>query len=355
MSIVLLKVTSTNPLTVSTGDLSGLRPATMLLNPGDDFFGNTEDLSTASLISRGFLTVVTGPVSVNVVASTLPDDTSLGHPTLDGSGLIKVAELPTVTVAHGGTSATSLTANGVLIGNGTSAISASTLTNGQLLIGSTGVAPVAAGLTGTPSQITVTPGAGSITLATPQNIDTTATPQFAALGVNTAVGAAGTVTTTGNIQAGGNLIAVSNGTILWNTRSLMTSPANGQITLLNNSSTANASLLHQYVVATKTASSYAISATENLTQFNNNGAAGQVAFTLPASAPGMLYGFYVATAQNVRISGTGAETIRQAASVSTATTGHIDNTTIGGYIVLICHVAGQWVAMGTPEGTWAVT
>jgi hypothetical protein len=52
-------------------------------------------------------------------------------------------------------------------------------TNGQLLIGSTGAAPVAAALTGTANQITVTNGAGSISLSTPQSIHTGATPTFA--------------------------------------------------------------------------------------------------------------------------------------------------------------------------------
>ncbi len=55
------------------------------------------------------------------------------------------------------------------------------LTNGQLLVGSTGAMPVAASLTGTANQVTVTPGAGSITLATPQSIHTGASPTFAGL------------------------------------------------------------------------------------------------------------------------------------------------------------------------------
>lgn len=40
-------------------------------------------------------------------------------------------------------------------------------TNGQLLVGSTGAVPVVASLTGTANQLTVTPGAGSITLSIP--------------------------------------------------------------------------------------------------------------------------------------------------------------------------------------------
>lgn len=54
-------------------------------------------------------------------------------------------------------------------------------TNGQLLIGSSGAAPVLASLTGTTNQVTVTPGAGSITLSLPQNIHTSAIPSFASV------------------------------------------------------------------------------------------------------------------------------------------------------------------------------
>ena len=46
--------------------------------------------------------------------------------------------------------------------------------DGQLVIGSTGTTPVLSTLTGTANQITSTPGAGSITLSTPQDIHTAA-------------------------------------------------------------------------------------------------------------------------------------------------------------------------------------
>ncbi len=59
-------------------------------------------------------------------------------------------------------------------------------TDGQLLIGKTaGNTLVAASLTGTASQITVTPGSGTITLATPQNIATSSSPTFAGLSLGT--------------------------------------------------------------------------------------------------------------------------------------------------------------------------
>lgn len=54
-----------------------------------------------------------------------------------------------------------------------------TLTNGQLLIGSTGTAPSAAAITGTANQVIVTPGVGSITLSAPQSIGPTSSPTFA--------------------------------------------------------------------------------------------------------------------------------------------------------------------------------
>ena len=58
-------------------------------------------------------------------------------------------------------------------------------TDGQLPIGSAGAAPVLAALTGTANQVTVTNGAGSITLSTPQDIHTGASPTFAGLIIST--------------------------------------------------------------------------------------------------------------------------------------------------------------------------
>lgn len=52
-------------------------------------------------------------------------------------------------------------------------------TNGQLIVGSTGADPVLATLTGTSNQVTVTNGEGTITLSTPQSINTGATVTFA--------------------------------------------------------------------------------------------------------------------------------------------------------------------------------
>lgn len=70
----------------------------------------------------------------------------------------------------------------VSVANGGSG-TGSTPSNGQLLIGN-GTNYSLGTLTGTTSQINVTNGAGTITLATPQNIDTSSTPTFGGLGIN---------------------------------------------------------------------------------------------------------------------------------------------------------------------------
>jgi hypothetical protein len=58
----------------------------------------------------------------------------------------------------------SMTTPGVLVNSSTGSVTSQALTNGQLLIGSTGLAPVASTLTAGPG-ITITNGAGSITIS----------------------------------------------------------------------------------------------------------------------------------------------------------------------------------------------
>lgn len=63
-------------------------------------------------------------------------------------------------------------AHRIVINDGLGALSeTSALSDGQLLIGSTGAAPAVASLTGTSGEITVTPGAGSITVSVPDVYD----------------------------------------------------------------------------------------------------------------------------------------------------------------------------------------
>jgi hypothetical protein len=103
-----------------------------------------------------------------------------------------------ITVPQGGTGQVTLTDHGVLLGQGVNPVIGQVLTDGQLLVGSTGLDPVATGLTAG-TGITVTPGAGSITVATAGSVASsfptdvgTATP---ALGVLTVSGSTNILTT----------------------------------------------------------------------------------------------------------------------------------------------------------------
>ena len=89
----------------------------------------------------------------------------------DGSSLTGIAEYATsdtVGIAFGGTGATSLTDNGILIGNATSAIQVTSAltTNGQIVIGGTS-GPAVANITGTSNEVDVTNGDGTIAIGLP--------------------------------------------------------------------------------------------------------------------------------------------------------------------------------------------
>ena len=76
------------------------------------------------------------------------------------------------------------------------------LSDGHLLIGKTGLAPVSNGLTGTTDEITVTNGPGSITLSLPQAIGLTSDPTFNNLTITTINGKIGDDLVTGPASAG---------------------------------------------------------------------------------------------------------------------------------------------------------
>ena len=96
---------------------------------------------------------------------------------------------------------TSLTlASALPIGSGGTGVTAAA-SNGQLLIGN-GSGFTLAGVTGTSNQIVVTNGSGTITLSTPQAINTASSVQFGSFGVGTAASG-----TTGEIRATNNVTA----------------------------------------------------------------------------------------------------------------------------------------------------
>lgn len=113
-----------------------------------------------------------------------------------------------IEVSNGGTGASSFTAHSLLLGQGSSAMTAlGAATNGQLPIGSTGADPVLASLTQPAAGITITGGAGSITFALAN--DLLAVENLSTNGIATRT--ATSTWTTRTITGTSNQVSVSNG------------------------------------------------------------------------------------------------------------------------------------------------
>lgn len=138
--------------------------------------GNINTLGTGSITIAGsgstLTTQLTGLTNHNIligagtatITNVAPSATS-GVP-LISQGSSADPAFGTAVVAGGGTGVASFNANGVVVTNTTTtgALTSRTMTNGQLIIGSTGAIPVAASLTSTGGTITVTPGAGTLNI-----------------------------------------------------------------------------------------------------------------------------------------------------------------------------------------------
>jgi len=87
-----------------------------------------------------------------------------------------------IEVPYGGSGVSAHTEFSLLMGSGTSpVVSLPIASDGQIPIGSSGASPVIANISGTTDQVNVTNGSGTITLSTPQDIDTGADVTFEGL------------------------------------------------------------------------------------------------------------------------------------------------------------------------------
>lgn len=176
----------------------------------------------------------------------------------------------TPTWSAGAFTLTPITANSLLYANASKQLSGFTLTNGQLLIGSTGAAPVAATLTGTANRVTVSTGAGSITLSGPQDLHSGASPTFAGLTLSG-------IATNQILQTNGSnaIVALSSAIPIANGGTALTStPTAGQLLIGNGTG---------YTLATLTAGAS--------TQITN--AAGSI--TIAAMPRGYIQGYTLST------------------------------------------------------------
>lgn len=126
-------VTSSGTITITPNNFTAANPGVVPgSGGGTSNFLRADGTWTTPPSSGGTVT------SVNVSGGSTGLSSSGGPVT--GSGTITLTG--TLNVASGGTGANSLTANGVLLGNGTSPVTATAVgTTGQLLVGSTSAAP----------------------------------------------------------------------------------------------------------------------------------------------------------------------------------------------------------------------
>jgi hypothetical protein len=160
--------------TFSALTLSGLTARSFLYSGAGGLLSSTAAPTNGQLLigSTG-----SDPVAAQLTgtANQITVTNSAGGITLSLPQNIGVGSSPTYT----GLTLSGLTANSFMYsGAGGALTSTAAPTNGQLLIGSTGAAPVRAAITGTANQVSVTNSAGGITLSTPQNIATTSGPTF---------------------------------------------------------------------------------------------------------------------------------------------------------------------------------
>jgi hypothetical protein len=114
------------------------------------------------------------------------------------------------------------------------------------------------------------------------------------------------------------------------------------------------SLIANYNRASKT-TNYQVVAADSNRDFDNTGAAGEVDFTLPASAnvvAGQRYMFTVVAAQTVKIVANTGQTITIGNS-SSSSAGSATNATFGSTIVIEAISTTQWIAISS-TGTWTL-
>lgn len=184
------------------------------VNVSDDL-AVTDDASVSGALS--VTETVTASSSVYMgAAGSVSTLTYAGALTIPGALSAASASLGTaLSVGNGGTGATTLTDGGLLLGSGTGAITPlGVATNGQIPIGDGTTDPVLATITGTSDQVTVTNGAGSITLSLPVSFTMPySSPTFDTVSITNPLGVASGGSGAATLTDGGILLGSGTGAI----------------------------------------------------------------------------------------------------------------------------------------------
>ncbi len=173
--------------------------ADFVMTAGSQTVGGAKTLSSALTVTPTTSQLVLGTTRTITLSATQPATSSRVYTFPDAGADANVILSESAQTING------VKTFGTPIAVGSGGTGQSSYTDGQLLIGNTtGNTLAKATLTGTTHQVIVTNGSGSITLSTPQNIDTSSSPTFAgatlsaalAMGANKITGlASGTVST----------------------------------------------------------------------------------------------------------------------------------------------------------------
>jgi hypothetical protein len=106
-----------------------------------------------------------------------------------------------------------------------------------------------------------------------------------------------------------------------------------------------------FVTSTKVAD-FSISSGDNGIRYNNIGAGGTVIGSLPAAAASLQFGGAVLTAQYLRFTADGTDTINFGGTISAAG-GYIRSNVVGSSITIEAHGTGGWI-ISAAQGSWSV-